>query len=184
MELNDQDIALIEQYLEGQLSGSELSAIEARMADPEFAAEVDLMRDLIGGTRAAGRQAMKAELGAIGAAMLAGGEIAGYEPSQGAQPDATPKQSTPKSDSGSGSGFGSKVVTVLFLAAAGYGSYLWFTDQMPPPWLQQHFPASEMLDDYMEAAPASSVQRDTLYQDGDGNTLTMEEFLEMQRSAQ
>ena len=173
MELSDQDIALIEQYLEGELSGSALSDFEGRMADPDFAAEVELMRDLIGGTQAAGRHAMKAELGAIGAAMLAGNEISDYSP-----PDSsTPPDAPGKSGS---AGIGGKLATLLFLAAAGYGSYLWFTDQFPPQWLRDQLPAQEQAQPESNTPAATPTTRtvvhDTVYKDASGNIITKEQY--------
>lgn len=162
MELNEHDIAQIESYLQGSLQGDELAAFEQRLQDPDFAGEVELMRDLIGGTQAAGRQQLKADIGAIGASVLAGTEFNQYQP--------------PKPKGTGGSSIGGKLVTLAFVAAAGYGSYLWFTDQFPPDWAKPYVP--EQLAPAPAQPPQTIMQVETLnvYKDANGNIITKEEY--------
>lgn len=57
MALNDQDIEKIEQYLLGELTREEKGQVEERIKnDPEFAEEVEFMRDVIIATQEKGKE--------------------------------------------------------------------------------------------------------------------------------
>jgi len=57
MALTDQDIEQIEQYLLGELTREEKGQVEERIKnDPEFAEEVEFMRDVILATREKGKE--------------------------------------------------------------------------------------------------------------------------------
>jgi tetratricopeptide (TPR) repeat protein len=62
MPLKEQDQFLIEKYLLGQLSTSERSAFDNRLADPDFKKELDLQNDLMVAFQAEGRTELKREL--------------------------------------------------------------------------------------------------------------------------
>ena len=63
MALSEQDLDLIESYLEGGLSPEEKSLVESKMADsPEFAQEVDFQRKVLAQIQAERKSRMKAEM--------------------------------------------------------------------------------------------------------------------------
>lgn len=128
MEPEDQDIALIDRYLDGTLNADERAVVEQRIQDdPEFAADVDAVRDVVVGLKEHGRKAMKAELAAIGASITANGGFDDYTPSQNPSPPSTPKK---------GGSLGGKLFSVLFFGLVGTGIYLWYTDQVPEVIMQ------------------------------------------------
>jgi len=109
MELSDEDIALIERYLQNDLAGEDLSAFKQRMdSDPDFAREVEDYSSVLGSIKLQGRDELKQRVGAIGASLAAEGGLNDYTP--------------PKSG-----GAGGIVKTILVLAVAGGGIYYYIT---------------------------------------------------------
>ena len=134
MELSDKDIALIESYLLGNLSEGEQAEVTARMAnDAAFAREVDIMRDVMGGAAAYGRNSLKATVAAIGSELTAAGALDSYEPTQNA-PSNNPN---PPNDGGaSASGGSGKILSwLLVLGFAAGGWYAWNNGM-----IQEYFP--------------------------------------------
>ena len=118
MDLNEQDISLMDRYLAGELKGDELAAFEARMAsDATFSEEVKLHRDLIAAVRQDARKGQKEKLAAMGAALIAAGEIKPYTPSQGGggEPPAS-----------GGSSIIRWLFSLVITAAVGAGVYYFF----------------------------------------------------------
>ncbi|UTW63984.1 hypothetical protein KFE98_07540 [bacterium SCSIO 12741] len=124
MELNDQDIAQIEAYLLGECSSEERAALEQRVqSDPEFAAEFQAYQQLHKGIKEHARQAFKANIAAVGAKVIAKGDMNSYKP---------------KLKPGGGGGIGNGIFTImaigLVLAVGGYwaGSQYLFPEGLPP----------------------------------------------------
>lgn len=131
MELSNNDIAQIERYLDGTLSTEEVQAFELRMQqDAEFATEVDIFLDVIEGLKAGGRNEVKANVAAAGAAVIAAGNLQPYTPSINGETSTEDAPSRPKSS------FGRRLVSIIFLGAAVAGFYMWYTDQIPEEWLK------------------------------------------------
>lgn len=80
MEEQEQDIALLEAYLDGTLSGEELRAFEARLqAQPDLAATLEMLRALEPAVAQAAQASLKTEFKAAQAAAIAAG-MASYAP--------------------------------------------------------------------------------------------------------
>ncbi len=81
MELNEQDIAQIEAYLLGDGTADERAAFEQRLqSDSEFAQEYKVYKQLHQGITNHARQAFKANIGALGAKVIAKGSLSTYKP--------------------------------------------------------------------------------------------------------
>jgi hypothetical protein len=74
MDLQEQDIALLEDYLAGKLRGENLHACEARLlAEPELAMTLEMLRNMGSATQTSAQDALKQEMRiAKGAAVAAG----------------------------------------------------------------------------------------------------------------
>lgn len=148
MELDEQDISLIDQYLAGELAGDDLAAFRKRMTDdPAFAAEVKLQADIVAALRADGRTKQKTQLAALQATMLAAGEIKPYTPSQGG------------GGGGGGSAGGSFMRWLIGLAitgAVGYGVWYFITHRNSED-------GGNIMDIFQQHTPADTViRRDTI----------------------
>lgn len=116
MELNEQDIALIDRYLQNELSGNELKVFNQRMqSDPAFADAVALQQELISSIQHAGRQHLKEELSGIGQAMVARGDLKEYTPGEGGE-------------SSQGNNIWLWVKVIIILGLIGFGSWAWLSD--------------------------------------------------------
>jgi TonB family protein len=83
MELSENDIVSIDQYLNGELKGEELSVFEERLAnDASFADAVEMHTDTTTALREAGKQQMKADLTALQQSIPMA-EFAAYDPPKG-----------------------------------------------------------------------------------------------------
>jgi hypothetical protein len=119
MELNEQDISQMDRYLAGQLTGKELADFKERLAsDSDFARELEMHRDVVAALRQGARNEQKEKLAAMGAALLAAGEIKPYTPSQGGGGGEPPA-------SGGSSVFG-WIISLLLTAAVAGGVYYFF----------------------------------------------------------
>lgn len=114
MDLTENDIELIEQYLSGSLSGADAEAFEARLAnEPDFAEAVDFQRNLVDATRSVGRADLKKQLQTIGAAVAAESGFDDYQPSK----------KPPKGGSSLGKWVVAiGVISIIFFAAYQYGA--------------------------------------------------------------
>ena len=116
MDLTEQDIAHIDQYLNGELGGQEKTAFEARLqAEPGLKAEVALMKELQQGIEAEGQKSSKAMLAGIGASVAASEGFAAYTPGKSG-PNTPPK-------TGGGGGLFKFLLTLATTGALGF--YLW-----------------------------------------------------------
>lgn len=81
MEPNEQDLELIERFLDGELAGAELQELTQRLkAEPALAEALAVQQDIRQALGQAGRTEMKARLGVIGAAVAAEGGVQDYKP--------------------------------------------------------------------------------------------------------
>ena len=80
MELQEQDIALLEAYLAGELAGEDLQACEARLqAEPALAEMLSMMLQMEAATQQTASASMKKEMAVAKAAAVAAG-MATYTP--------------------------------------------------------------------------------------------------------
>src|SRR5688572_6475464 len=81
MELQEQDIALLEAYLAGELAGEDLRACEARLqAEPALADALVMLRAMGPATRHTAQSSLRQEMQAAKAAAIAAG-MSTYQPS-------------------------------------------------------------------------------------------------------
>ena len=80
MELQEQDIALLEAYLAGELAGEDLLACEQRLqAEPALAETLVMLRQMEAATQQTARVSLKQEMAVAKAAAVAAG-MAPYQP--------------------------------------------------------------------------------------------------------
>jgi hypothetical protein len=76
MDLQEQDIALLEAYLAGELAGEDLYACEARLlAEPELANTLEMLRNMGAATQTSAQDALKQEMRIAKAAAIAAGMV-------------------------------------------------------------------------------------------------------------
>lgn len=110
MELTEQDISQIDDFLEGKLTGSELEAFNARMkAEPEFAEAVELQRGIVRAVETQGRADMAVMLAGVHAEMINHPSLKPYKPV--------------KKGSKGGSRFGRFLLKLLILTGILLGGY-------------------------------------------------------------
>ncbi len=137
MELNEQELDLIERYLDGQLAAAELQQMQQRLeSDVAFAEAVEVQKDLRVALHQAGRNAMKAHIGAIGATVIAEGAagVNQYKPS--GRDSGAPGTST--------------FLTIGVVVVALAGALVWQTLNQPeaaipapPPLIEDTLPKTE-----------------------------------------
>jgi hypothetical protein len=113
MELQEQDIALLEAYLAGELEGDALRACEERLrSEPALAETLAMMMDMEGATAQTARAGMKQDMKAAKTAAIAAGMA-----------DYTPAINPPKT----GGSFLGKLFKLLFKLGilAGIGWVVW-----------------------------------------------------------
>jgi hypothetical protein len=80
MDFQEQDIALLEDYLAGELAGEDLRACEARLqAEPELTMTLEMLRSMGSATQASAQDALKQEMRIAKAAAIAAGMVT-YNP--------------------------------------------------------------------------------------------------------
>lgn len=144
MELTEQEVELIEAYLNDTLRGDELAMFQVRVEqDKAFAEEVLLHKQITAGVTQFGAKSMKAELAAIGADMAANNAFAEYNPS-------VSNLKAEKGKKSSGNSFGT-MLTILGAASLAAAAYVWQTGG---------FTGEHIKQDLMETSDGPTLQGD------------------------
>ena len=151
MELQEQDIAMLEAYLSGELDGDALRECEARLsAEPELAAMLAMMQDLEGAATLTAKGGLRKDFQAAKAAAVAAGMV-----------QYTPSINAPKSPPSSLWRFVKFLIKLGILGGIGWAIWKYVLDEKWPPQLGVSTSKVET-----KSTTKTTIKRDTIQMNG------------------
>ena len=130
MDLTQEDIEVLDRFIRNELKGEELSSLQTRMKDPEFAAEVKLYLESVSAIENSGRVELRSVLTSIHNETEKTNGFDEYKPSKG------------KGGSGSGGGIIISVITIIVAVFA----YLFYSGKLDLEQIEKTFTSEEKTD--------------------------------------
>ena len=145
MELSQTDIELLDRYFRNELTGEELSVLQSKMKDVDFASAAKSHFEALAIVQSAARVELMSSLTAIRKNIEQQNGFDKYKPSKSGK----------GSSGGSGGGFSMIIIAGVIAVVA----YLYSTGKLDPSEVHTIFPDSEKIDTVYHY----NVKRDTVY---------------------